>query len=185
MIAIKNGANVVSNPINLGKGATVRFAIRYFIDNRILGINDTVLFIDADGQCEVFYIPIFDEAIDRGADMVVAKRWLGDYPFHKRVGNWILNKFSSLLSGLNIKDSESGYRAFSYLMALDILKYSSSKSYGIEFECNIICGQRRHKLVYVPILESKYIKGKGTTIKNGIKNLIDGLICFCRIKLEK
>ncbi len=184
-IAIRSGANVVSNPINLGKGATVRFAIRYLIDNKILGINDAVCFIDADGQCDVSYIPLFFDGIRKGCDMVVAKRWLGKYPAHKRFGNWVLNKFSSLLSGLNIKDSESGYRAFSYMMALDILRYSSSKSYGIEFECNVICGRKKHRLAYIPILESTYISGKGTKIWDGIKNILSGIICLTKIILER
>lgn len=185
IIAKKSGAEVILNPFNLGKGETVRYALRWFLDNKILKIHDIIIFIDADDQHDADFIPFFLEEMKKNdVDMVVGLRNISNYPFHKRLGNILLNKISSILSGLEIKDSESGFRVFNYEMAINIIRYASSKRYGIEMESNIICGRTKCKLSYVPI-ESKYAGEKGTTIKDGIINLISGIICLGKILLEK
>jgi len=177
-------ASVVPNPINLGKGSTVRYAIRWFLDNDILGVNDILIFVDADDQHDADQIPrFFNTMKEEKADMVVGRRDLSDYPFYKKIGNWFLRKLSSLLSGLDIEDSESGYRAFNYTMALDLMKYGSARRYGIEMEGNIICGRTNGKLVYIDV-PSKYAGEKGTTMKDGLMNAINGIICFVKIKLK-
>jgi glycosyltransferase involved in cell wall biosynthesis len=184
-IAINNGVSVIPNPCNLGKGSTVRYAIRWFLDNKILNIKDILIFIDADGQHNADLIPVFIKTIKkRGVDLVVGKRDLSDYPFNKKIGNWFLNNLSSLLSGLKIEDSESGFRAFNYQMALDIIRFSSARRYGIEIETNIICGRKGGKLAYISI-PSFYAGNKGTKIKDGLMNAISGIICWGKIVLEK
>jgi len=114
IIARKSGAEVIPNPFNLGKGETVRYALRWFLDNGILKIHDTIVFIDADDQHNADMIPLFvKELKKRDADMVVGARNLSDYPFHKRFGNIVLNKISSVLSGVNYTHLSKGASCFS------------------------------------------------------------------------
>jgi len=70
------------------------------------------------------------------------------------------------------------------MMAMNIIRYASSKKYGIEIESNIICGRTGCKLVYLPI-ESKYAGDKGTKIKDGLVNVMSGIICWGKMILEK
>jgi glycosyltransferase involved in cell wall biosynthesis len=192
-ISLKNKAKVISNPCNLGKGSTLRHAIHYLMETDIFKRDDALIFIDADGQLDAKYITDFMEIVE-DIDMtgffdffpilIVGNRDLSEYPISKKIGNWFLNKLSSLLSGIEIKDSESGYRLYNYEMALNLLRYGSSAKYGIEIEANIVCGKMGGKIFYIPV-ESSFIKGRGTKIKDGIINAISGMICWTKIMLER
>lgn len=193
IIAERNKASVISNPCNLGKGSTLRYMIYYLMTNKIFNENDALIMVDADGQLDPKYIPKFVDMIELlnftsllkiAPILIVGERDLSKYPFSKKLGNYFLNKLSSLFSGLKIKDSESGYRLYNYEMALNLLKYSSSARYSIEIESNIICGRRGGKIFYIPV-ESSFIKGRGTKIKDGLMNALNGIICLGKIILEK
>jgi glycosyltransferase involved in cell wall biosynthesis len=181
---VKGADAVISNPcnINLGKGTTLRSAILWLFWNKILREDDVVIFLDSDGQHNPESIPDLIEFI-KDNDMVIGIRTnLNQYPLTKQIGNYLLSKWCSLLSGLNIKDSESGYRIIRTPLLREILKYSSSRRYGIEIEINIIAGQLGYDVFQLPI-RSDYIKKNGVTVKHGILNAINGLLCWIKLRL--
>jgi dolichol-phosphate mannosyltransferase len=182
MTARVSNADVISNPCNLGKGTTLRSGMLWLFWNKILNEDDVVIFLDADGQHPVESIPDLLEFM-KDNDMCVGWRYIRDYPTHKKFGNWFLSRWCSLLAGTNIKDSESGMRAIRTPLLRDILKYSSSRKYAVEMEMNIIAGRLGYKIKFVPI-PSDYIKGKGVTIKDGLKNAIGGVVCYFKMKLN-
>jgi glycosyltransferase involved in cell wall biosynthesis len=173
---VKGVDGIISNPVNLGKGNTLRGAMLWLFWNKLLRENDIVILIDS--EC----IPEILEFM-KDNDMVVGSRDLKNYPFRKRFGNWFLSRWCSLLAGSEIKDSESGFRAIHVPLLKDILKYSSSRRYAVEMEMNIIAGRLGYKVKFIPV-SSSYIVGKGVTVKDGILNAIGGVVCYCKMKMN-
>jgi glycosyltransferase involved in cell wall biosynthesis len=98
------GATVVRHPYNKGNGAAVKSGIR-----RATG--DYVLIIDGDGQHSVADARRLVSALGE-FDLVVGARSTSTQATHaRRFGNDLLNRFASYLTGQEIPDLTSGFRA--------------------------------------------------------------------------
>ena len=116
-IARSKGAKVVNNPRNLGLGASLKIGLNEAIN---MGA-DIIVNIDADGQYNPEDIPLLiDPIITKRADLVLANRFSGikyKMPLIKRWGNKFTSWFVRQLSGTNIKDCQTGFRAISRSLA--------------------------------------------------------------------
>ena len=112
-MAQRNGAKVISLPINLGQGAAA------IVGYKIIAMENYEFLVkmDGDGQHNPEEIPKFIEKLkESGADEVVGSRILGSnykgVPLARRIFlaplTWLLNK----LAGYNLTDSMCGFRAF-------------------------------------------------------------------------
>jgi len=111
-IAELAGAEVIRHQLNMGKGAALKTGFES-LDGEMV-----VVTIDTDGQHDPSDIPKLVEPILKGeADMVNGSRYINgnkkDTPFYRRLGQVVLDNATRLDSGLNITDSQSGFRAFS------------------------------------------------------------------------
>jgi glycosyltransferase involved in cell wall biosynthesis len=111
-LAALAGAEVIRHSINMGKGAALRTGFE-----SVSGA-DIIVTIDTDGQHNPADIPKLVSPILQGeADMVNGSRYLNgnrkDTPLYRRLGQVILDAATNLDSGLNVTDSQSGFRAFS------------------------------------------------------------------------
>ena len=111
-IAELAGAEVIRHQLNMGKGAALKTGFE-FLDSEMV-----VVTIDTDGQHDPSDIPKLVEPILKGeADMVNGSRYINgnkkDTPFYRRLGQVVLDNATRLDSGLDITDSQSGFRAFS------------------------------------------------------------------------
>ncbi|RQW81452.1 MAG: glycosyltransferase family 2 protein [Methanothrix sp.] len=105
------GAEVIRHPKNMGKGAALKTGFESLNQEGI------IVTMDTDGQHDPADIPRLVEPIINGeADMVNGSRYLNgnrkDTPMYRRVGQVMLDKATNINSGLNITDSQSGFRAF-------------------------------------------------------------------------
>lgn len=110
-VAAMAGAEVIRHPRNRGKGVALKTGFS------ALNSPMAVVTIDTDGQHDPADIPKLVEPILRGeADLVNGSRYLNgnrkDTPFYRRVGQKVLDTATNLDSGLNVTDSQSGFRAF-------------------------------------------------------------------------
>ncbi|NPV62182.1 MAG: glycosyltransferase family 2 protein [Methanotrichaceae archaeon] len=110
-VAEMAGAEVIRHPQNRGKGAALKTGFG------ALNGADVVVTIDTDGQHDPADIPRLVAPILGGeADMVNGSRYLNgnkkDTPLYRRVGQKVLDTATNLESGLNVTDSQSGFRAF-------------------------------------------------------------------------
>jgi len=76
-----------------------------------------VVIIDADGQHDPEDIPnLIKPIIDGDADLVLGSRFLvrqpTDMPLQKKIGNKLLSLIISLLVGVKLTDTQTGFRAF-------------------------------------------------------------------------
>ncbi|MGB9980651.1 glycosyltransferase family 2 protein, partial [Methanobacterium sp.] len=105
------GAQVICHSSNNGKGAALKTGFEAAKDS------DIIVTLDSDGQHNPEEIPKLIKPIINGeADIVNGSRYINgnkkDTPSYRRIGQSILDKATNLGSGLNITDSQSGYRAF-------------------------------------------------------------------------
>jgi len=159
-VATLAGGELISHPTNLGKGQGLKSGFE-----AVLSINesinnsdetyDVIVTIDGDGQNNPDEIPTLISPIESGkADFVNGSRYLegsteNDTPTYRRVGQKVLDKATNLSSGLNITDSQSGFRAFSKKAIL----YFKLKNSGFAIESEILsdAAEAELKIVEVPI----------------------------------
>ena len=121
------GAELITHPTNLGKGQGLKsgFEAIKSLNNLIEDNNETydiIVTIDGDGQNNPDEIPDLIYPIESGnADFVNGSRYVDgsvedDTPSYRRIGQKVLDKATNISSGLEITDSQSGFRAFSKIV---------------------------------------------------------------------
>ncbi len=114
LLARTAGAEVISHGKSKGKGGGIATALRWARDSDV----DILVLLDGDGQHDPDAIPTLIEPIlKEEADITIGSRWhhekgLKEMPFHRVMGNWVLSTATSMSLSKQIKDSQSGYRAF-------------------------------------------------------------------------
>ncbi len=170
-LARSAGAIVLSHPINLQKGASLKTGCEFAIKNNA----DIIVMLDADGQHDPNEIPKIIEPLNK-VDFVFGCRELNkNMPLTKKAGNNFLSRLSKLLYKKHISDTQSGFRAFNTKI-YDKIKWNSS-DYGVETEIirNLAKNDIEHEEVKIStIYNDNY---KGTTPIDGMKiafNMVKG-----------
>ncbi len=146
-IARQNGAIVIRQEPNQGKGAAMERGFRYALEKGF----DAVITIDADGQHDTEEIPLFlEEFKKQHSDLVIGRRDFRKMPFIRMCSNTIGTWMFSWAMGQFIPDNQSGYRLISSRLMEKML---TSKLHGFEFEVEMImrCVIERFKLSWVTI----------------------------------
>ena len=103
--ASANGARVISHKYNMGNGAAIKTGARH-------AKGEILVFMDADGQHSADDVQKLLGKLEEGYDMVIGARdTSGQAGKRRMLGNFLLNKLASLLTGRKIKDLTSGFRA--------------------------------------------------------------------------
>jgi glycosyltransferase involved in cell wall biosynthesis len=162
------GVKVLKHVINIGVGSATNTGIIYA---KKMGA-DIIATMDADGQHTVEdLVKVVNVVAKNEVDLCIGSRTLSsnDMPFIKKWGNKILTKLTNLISGGNVKDSQSGLRAFkaSVFKHLD----SDESGYGICSEMVILAEKNKLRIKEMPIKVryTKYSKKKGTTPFTGLR----------------
>ncbi len=168
--AIKEKAVVINHIVRLGVGAALSTGLRAASNYKA----EIIVTIDADEQHDPNDIPkVIAPILDGKADLVIGSRISEknlDMPFQKLVANKILSRLTSLTSGIEIKDSQSGFRAMTLQVAENI-KYDST-DYQWASEMIILLSNRGIRIVDVPI-KTVYFKSRrrGAGFRDAIKIL--------------
>jgi len=101
---------------------------------------DALIILDSDGQHEPSDIPaLLEPILAQKADFVIGSRFVEggageDMPVYRRLGIKVISAASNLSSDLDIKDTQSGFRAFSKL-AIDRLRFDAE---GMELSLEML-----------------------------------------------
>lgn len=128
---LRNGALLVRHDNNQGKGAALGTLMREASKLR----PDVVVTLDADGQHDPSETPLLaTPVLDGSADMVVGSRF-GDencVPFYRRIGNFFLSALTNLSARTRLRDTQSGFRAYSSRLISSIC--ITEKGMGVDSE---------------------------------------------------
>ena len=157
------GATVIHHKVNLGKGATLKTGCEYAISQGA----QRIVVLDADGQHDPKEIPTFIASLEQH-DIVFGHRQIPDtMPFMMRLGNSFINRALRTIYGVNIQDSQCGYRAFT-AAAYSQIRWDAV-DYYVETEMILRVGKKRLKHVSIPIETIYADQYKGTTVLDGVK----------------
>lgn len=111
-IAESAGAYVVQHETNGGYGAALRTC---FDTARALGA-DKMVIIDSDGQHDPEEIPKLLWPLDKSVDLVIGSRFCNgngkNIPAYRKVGMKVLDIATNAAGGINVTDTQSGFRAY-------------------------------------------------------------------------
>ena len=169
---------VVSHVINRGLGAALKTGMVLALKK---GARYIVTF-DADGQHEIEDIPKVCKPLQDGeADVVIGARPFEDMPLSKSFANYIMNALTLIFYGRNVKDSQSGLRAFT-AHAADVINIVS-RGYGVssEFIKEISDKNLRLEEVTITTIYTPETQNKGTDAIVGLRILTKMVIDLFRI----
>lgn len=168
LVAKSAGANAVRLISNTGAG----MATRVGCDIAIKRGAEIIVTIDADGQHSPDDIPrLVIELIDSGCDIVFGSRPRNkNMPLVKRVGNLGLSTIASMLFGIDIKDSQTGFHVFT-ADAYKKLRWDSNR-YGVvsEFVAKVAKNRLTYREVYVRTIYND--KTQGMRKRDAVKSVI-------------
>ena len=159
-----SGAHVIVHNENRGKGS----ALKSLFEHARHSSADIIVTIDGDGQ----FLPeeikkLTKPIIENISDVVVGYRFDDDteMPSYRKIGNKILDHATNIVSSIPIRDTQSGFRAYSK-KAIELIEFSND---GFTADSEILINASKHDL---RISEEKitvvYDTGRRTSTKNPI-----------------
>lgn len=153
-------------PFKRGKGAD-------FWAGGLIAKGDYIIQIDTDHQFQPNEIPLFVEALKKGADVVIGTRFdggtieKGSVTFRNLFGNWIMSGTTSIACGRRITDVMAGFKGFkkNAFLALDL----KERHFEYEAETVVKAVRMDMNLIQIPITYTKRVGGA-----SGIRALRDG-----------
>lgn len=157
----KYNAKYISLPINLGIGGGVQTGYLYALENDY----DIAIQMDGDGQHLPEYIPKMIYAITQEkADVVIGSRFINKEGFQssssRRAGIKILSFIANKVSGCEVKDMTSGYRAVNRKY-IKILSEEYAQDYP-EPEALVQCSLLGAHILEIPVIMRERTHGNSS-----------------------
>jgi len=156
-ISKKLGVIVVKHEKNEGYGSAIK---TIFNKSKELGF-DVLITFDADGQHRIKDIEKILEKINSDeSDIVIGSRFLDrnqKMPKYRKFGVKAITKLTNVVSGTDISDSQSGFRAYNKKVLQNITP--SEKGMGVSTEILMRSQKKGYRITEVPII----IKYEGDT----------------------
>ena len=165
-VCLSNGVYVVTHPYSMGNGAAIKSGARH-------ASGEILVFMDADGQHQPEDIQRLLKHIDNGYDMAVGARD-GDSQASKArgFGNALYNRLASYMTGHNVKDLTSGFRAARADKFREFL-HLLPNGFSYPTTCTMAFFRSGYSVIYEPITAPKRIGKSHLNIsKDGFRFLL-------------
>jgi len=183
-IAESCGAIVIRHRVNRGYGGALK---SLFLKSQEMNA-DALVVLDSDGQHDVSDIPkLMKPILDKKADFVIGSRFIDggggtDMPAYRRLGIKVITAASNLSRDITIKDTQSGFRAFSK-RALEVLRFDCE---GMELSLEMLedAHEKQLSITEVPTM-IRYDVPKGsnfTAVSHGFTVLSWALVSLSHKK---
>lgn len=161
-----HGIKVVSHPYSKGNGAAIKSGARA-AQGKIL------VFLDGDGQHKPEDIPRLLAELEKGFDMVVGARdKASQADSFRALANGIYNRLSSIITGHEILDLTSGFRAV-YADKFREFLYLLPNGFSYPTTCTMAFFRAGYSVGYIPIQTEKRLgESHISLLKDGIRFLI-------------
>lgn len=162
-VASALGARVLGSPYSMGNGAAIKRGAR-------AATGDVIVFMDADGQHDPAHIPRLLERLEAGYDMAVGARdGSGQANLGRGLANGLYNRLASWMTGHEILDLTSGFRAVRAARFREFL-HLLPNGFSYPTTSTMAFFRSAYPVAYVPIRVDKRV---GTA--SHIRPLRDGL----------
>jgi dolichyl-phosphate beta-glucosyltransferase len=165
---------LIENPGNRGKGYTVRNGMMH-------AHGDILLFTDADLSSPIEESQKLFAAIDKGADVTFGSRWLQAelqterQPLYRQVFGRIFNLLLRVILGLNYKDTQCGFKAFTRKAAHQIFSRQMIDRWGFDPEILFLAEKYGYKVSEVPVEWAHDNRSKINPVTDGAKMFVEML----------
>ncbi|MEN1957637.1 glycosyltransferase family 2 protein [Luteimonas changyuni] len=165
-VAAEYGATALTSPYSMGNGAAIKRGAR-------AAGGDVLVFMDADGQHDPACIPQLLERLGEGYDMVVGARdRAGQAGVHRGAANAFYNWLASRMTGSDVKDLTSGFRAVRAAKFREFL-YLLPNGFSYPTTSTMAFFRSAYPVAYVPVPVAKRIgRSHIRPIRDGIRFLL-------------
>ena len=159
---------LVENPGNRGKGFSVR-------NGMLHAKGDISLFSDADLSSPIEEADKLFTAIAKGADIAIGSRWVDPrlqirrQPLHRRLFGRIFNLLLRGILGLQFKDTQCGFKAFTRSSAQTIFPLQKIERWGFDPELLYLAAKFRYTVSEVPVAWSHREGTRIHPVRDGIR----------------
>ena len=163
---------LLENQVNRGKGFSVR-------NGMLHARGEILLFTDADLSAPIEEASKLFAAIQNGADVAIGSRWLKSemqtrkQPFYRQMGGRLFNLTLRTVLGLNFKDTQCGFKAFTYRAANTVFSMQKIERWGFDPEILYLANRSGMKVAEVPV---EWAHSPGTRLhpfRDGIRMFAD------------
>jgi len=142
--------SLLENPGNRGKGYSVRHGM-------LKAQGEIIIFSDADLSSPIDEMPKLLQALKDGADIAIGSRWLRAelqttrQSVHRQLFGRIFNGLNRLILGLQFKDTQCGFKAFTRRAAQTILPLQRIERWGFDPEILFLARKFGFRVAEVPV----------------------------------
>ena len=162
------GLRLLENPGNRGKGYSVR-------NGMLKASGELLLFSDADLSSPIEEAPKLFAAIHGGADVAIGSRWLRpelqtqrQSPLRQFYGR-AFNVALRILLGLNLKDTQCGFKAFTRDAAKKIFPEQQIERWGFDPELLYLARRLKMKIAEVPVAWAHVEGTRISPLRDGLR----------------
>ena len=159
----------LTHEVNRGKGAALKTAFSYIVENRPDSIGAVT--VDGDGQhAAKDVLACVEQMVEYGDKIILGCRdfSLSHVPARSRFGNRLTSGVFRALCGLKISDTQTGLRAFPSAYYKDMLEVSGDR---FEYETNMLLEMKARKIPYGEVkIDTVYIEENKTSHFHPIKD---------------
>ena len=165
-ICCANGVKSLRQAYSMGNGAAIKRGAR-------AATGETIVFMDADGQHDPRLIDQLVKRLDEGYDMVVGARdWSGQAGVSRGLANALYNWLASRMTGFEVKDLTSGFRAVKADKFREFL-HLLPNGFSYPTTCTMAFFRSAYAVAYEPIPVAKRVgKSHIRPLRDGIRFLL-------------
>lgn len=165
-ICEEHGVKVISHPYSKGNGAAIKTGAR-------AASGKVLVFLDGDGQHKPEDIPRLLAELEKGFDMVVGARdKASQADSYRALANGIYNRLATIITGHEILDLTSGFRAVTASKFREFL-YLLPNGFSYPTTCTMAFFRAGYSVGYLPIqTEQRLGESHISLLKDGIRFLI-------------
>ena len=169
LIRTRNDIQLITLEKNKGKGFAVKTGV-------LKSKKDFILFMDADHAVPINYIVNFRDLMSR-FDIVIGSKYLGQnepYPFYRKFMGRVFSSLKYIITGLNIKDTQCGFKLFKKELAKELFGLSQITGWCFDVEILLLAQKKGYRIREFPIKLSEINAQSNISILNsGTQMFVD------------
>lgn len=152
---------ILNHEVNKGKGAALKTAFLWILENQITPIG--VITLDADGQHKVTDAQLIASSLIKNPDSLIlgVRQFNSNVPLRSKIGNILTRILFKIITREPLADTQTGLRGIPFKNLNDLLDIKNNR-YEFELEMLIKIKRKGQKFLQVPIETIYYDNNKNS-----------------------